>query len=79
MDSNVLYEVIDENGIRYLDKGFDGGEAVVLPFRGRIAQGDIDMGRFSIGCLENLEKKGRIKSLKSNKKMPKLSNKKDKK
>ena len=66
-----MWEVIDEDGVKYPRSGRDGGLSVTLPKGGKIQQSDIDAGKFTLGGIECLEKRGRIKSLisTSNKKM----------
>lgn len=73
--SKALYEVIDEDGVLYPEKGSDGGKAVRLPMGAKIREIDVEKGNFTLGGLESLEKNGRVKALDEvegeNKKAPK--------
>jgi|ETNmetMinimDraft_24_1059892.scaffolds.fasta_scaffold00018_15 hypothetical protein len=83
--SEVLYEIIDENGILYHPLGSDGGATERLPKGSKITSADIEKGSFTFLGLQNLESKGRVKKVseekkaasKSNKKAPKQENKKE--
>ena len=72
-----MWEVLDPNGVKYPRNGGDGGQAVTLPKGTKIQQADVDAGKFTIGGIEGLVKRGRIKSLldAKNKKMPKADKK----
>lgn len=80
--SLALYEVVDENGVMYPEKGFDGGQAIVMPFGSKIRESDVEKGFFSLGSLDGLERAGRVKKLglnTENKEMPSSDEKKSRK
>ena len=56
-----MYEVIDEKGIAYIDKG---GEFKKKPKGDKIRKSDIESGFFTEGGLERLAKDKRVKKLK---------------
>lgn len=62
--SEVLFEIVDPNGILYPQNGKAGGKAVTMPIGSKIRQVDVDKGNFTIGGLDSLEKLGRVKKIK---------------